>query len=114
MLNTHAQNKIFKIDSKCGLLLSKGIKKWNPESIAIIFKTQVLTLFYGIELANFTATNLKNYQTRIQKSFKHLLNCSSHCSNKILKVFQIPQFEEIIKGKRRTILKLILSHQKTF
>ena len=58
-----------------GHLIGKGLQKCHPNTIAHVLKVQLLPILYGVELANFTCSDLismellTNFISTIQDSF---------------------------------------------
>ena len=109
----HVDDRIMRMKQMTAALINKGIQSMHGNSIAHIFKLQILPLAYCMELGAYTATQMAQFTRVVRQCFKRLVRCSKYCRNVVLEAFNIPDFETFLHRKLASTLRQIAMNDYT-
>lgn len=102
-LKQHLTNRINKLWATTASLVSSGIRKLHPYSIATIYKTVIIPqLLYGLEIVDINQTATLQLNRCGRSSLKSLLGLSKYSKNYLLDLFHISEISTLILQRRGT------------
>ena len=113
-LKQHKQERINKLWGTTASLISAGIKKLHPYSIAAIYRTIVIPqLLYGLEIVDISHTDLDHLDRQGRACFKSLLGLSKYSKNYLLDVFNVPEISSLIINRRVHLFDQLIKNNLT-
>ena len=87
--------------------------EFHPRTIAAVEKAQLLSLLYGIELACPPRSLMQIWSRTVSAAIKSLFSCSKHCSNRLLKAFDLMELQSYWLFKQKIMVNSILTNDYT-
>jgi hypothetical protein len=113
ILFTHLMKKFTSFSISTISLIKRGLQSCHPNSIAFLIKNQLISLLYGIEFCEFSKTMIRILAQKLRSLYKSCFRCSKHCSNALLRVFNLPSFLEIVHTRALTTRRCIMNNAYT-
>ena len=113
-LKYHKDDRINKLWATTSSLISSGIRKLHPRSIATIYQTIVIPqLLYGLEIVKMSKTELDHLDRQGRACLKSLLGLSKFSKNYLLNVFNLREVSALIANRRVQLLDQLIRNDLT-
>ena len=113
-LRHHKNDRINKLWATTATLVSSGIRKLHPKSIATIYQSVVVPqLLYGLEIVDMTRSELNQLDIQGRVCLKSLLGLSKFCKNYVMNVFDQMEISSIIVNRRAQLLQQLINNNLT-
>lgn len=113
-LDKHFEERISDLWAVSSSLISCGVRKLHPNSIATLFRSIVIPkVLYGLEIVNLNATQSQLLDRQFRSALKSMMGLSKHSTNELLKYFNLSTITNFLKSRKINLINQLLNNPMT-